>query len=420
MKDIRSVFIGNFSLSTEKRVFGLKNYAKFYNELTDDAETGSLSVFAGYLLPGDLGFEFAYEQQLSNKIKFTLSRGNSSGTRLSQFIKNNIVLFFKLTRFSLKRGNYFVFLPSPIGVWSVLVLTFFRRSNTLGIYIGGHYGREQSFEKRKGNIKKKIKKGAAKFVDKLVVYAIKNSDYVITSSYEYHHYHSTTGRVFLTPPMINVQESDLTMWNLENRERFITFCGELRHAKGVIDLAKAFIQLVKERRLSNYKLKIIGSGQAYEELVHLVEMNGISHLVVFCGQIKEQNTLKHELANSTIFVLPSYSEGFPRVAYECFTLGVPTILTPVGGVPFLVRDGEHCLFAEPGNISDIATKISMLLNDETLRSRLSAHAQQLMVDNIFPRIKAQGSLSKMIVDKINEADPSTVSRSTSYNKRSIL
>ncbi|RPD51026.1 glycosyltransferase [Paracnuella aquatica] len=417
MGDIRSVFIGNFSLSAERKVFGLKNYAKFYNELAAESKTGTLSVFAGYILPGDPGFDFSFEQPLSDKINFTLSRGNSTDTGLFQFLLNNILLFIKLTRFCFKRGNYFIFLPSPVGVWSILILTLFRRASTLGIYIGGHYGREQSVEKRKGNIKRTIKKLAAILVDKLVIYAINRSDYVITSSYEYHHDYKNTGKVFLTPPMLNVQESDLNI-SMQGHEKCITFCGELRHAKGVVDLLKAFVQLVNKRQLTGYKLKIIGSGQALGELVHLAEINGISHLVTFCGQIKQQSQLKEQLATATIFVLPSYSEGFPRVAYESFTLGVPTILTPVGGIPFLAKDKEHCLFAEPGNVDDLANKISLLLNDEGLRSKLSIHARNLMTQEIFPRIKSHVSLSRMILAKMDSLNHVGEAGTAAFNKDS--
>lgn len=396
------MFIGNFSLSKEREVYALKNYAKFYNELVEDAGIERLDVFAGYALPGDTGFEFAFEQQLSNKINFTLSRGNSTDTPVLQFIWNNLLLIARLTQFCFKKGNYFIFLPSPLGVWSVLILSVFRRATKLGVYIGGHYGREQTVEKRSGSVKKAIKRMAAIAVDKLVIYAIRKSDFVITSSYEYHHLFNDTGKVFLTPPLLNVQEVDLHVAPAGSDKKYITFCGELRHAKGVVDLLNAFIQLVKTGRFSEYRLKIIGSGQALQELKVLAEQNGISDRVVFCGQIKDKSRLKEELLDSVIFVLPSYSEGFPRVAYESFTLGVPTILTPVGGIAFLVKDGEHCLLSEPGNVSDLANKMSLLLGDEDLRLSLAIKARQLMIDQIFPRIRKHGSLSRMIVSMMDQ------------------
>jgi glycosyltransferase involved in cell wall biosynthesis len=401
MNNIRSVFIGNFSLSEEK-VYSLKSYAQFYNELVRVSDGRETHVFAGYFLRNDPGFEFSFEQNLSSKIDFTLSRGNTSTTRLMPFLWNNLLLFIRLTCFCFKKGDYFIFLPSPIGVWGVLIVTLFRKANTLGVYIGGHYGREQSFEKREGNIKKKIKNLSAIFVDRLVLYAIKKSDYVITSSYEYFHHHESTGKIFLTPPMLNVDATDLNHPPVREQEKYITFCGELRHAKGVIDLLKAFALLVNNKKIANYKLKIIGSGQAHDELFALADKHGIMDMVIFCGQIKEKEVLKAELASSSIFVLPSYSEGFPRVAYECFALGVPTILTPVGGIPFLVKDGAHCLFSEPGNVDDLANKICQLLEDSTLRRNIASAARQLMREKIFPRIESYGSLGKMVIEGINQ------------------
>jgi glycosyltransferase involved in cell wall biosynthesis len=401
MIKIRSVFIGNFSLPKKHQVYGLKNYAGFYNELANDSSTDEVDVFAGYLLPNEVGYDFSFEEQLSDSINFTLSKGNTPTTKLLAFIRNNLLLFLRLTFFSLKKGNYFIFLPSPMGVWSVLILTLFKRKKTLGIYIGGYYGREQAFEKRKGKVKKIIKKLAASIVDKLVVYSIKKSDYVITSSYEYYYTYNSFENIFLTPPLLNVEESDIQITHFKGEEQIITYCGEFRHAKGIVDLVKAFILLVKEGRIDNCKLKLIGSGQAEQELYNLVEQNEIKDLVIFCGQIKDRAKLKEELGRSTIFVLPSYSEGFPRVAYECFTLQVPTILTPVGGIPYFVKDKIHSLFTQPGDVEALAVNIENLIKDKCLQKKLKESAKGLMIKSVFPRIKTDLSLAKMIIKRID-------------------
>ncbi len=94
-------------------------------------------------------------------------------------------------------------------------------------------GRNNCMNKEKATFKKNIKKAAAILVDKLVLYAIKKANYVITSSYEYHYRFSNTKKVFLTPPMINVTEKDLEL-TFDKSECYITYCGELRHAKGIL------------------------------------------------------------------------------------------------------------------------------------------------------------------------------------------
>src|SRR4051812_33727343 len=94
---IRSVFIGNFSKSEQQRVFSLKNYARFYNELAKNAGFENVSVFGGYIVQGETGFEFAFEEPLSNRIYLTLSKGNTPSTPLFLFIWNNLKLFIRLT-----------------------------------------------------------------------------------------------------------------------------------------------------------------------------------------------------------------------------------------------------------------------------------------------------------------------------------
>lgn len=399
MSSIRCVHIGNLALPEKNTVCSLKSYAGFYNELAGCKKLSKVSVFAGYILPGETGFEFSNEKRLCDNIDIVLSKGNTPTTNLVPFIKNNLILFVKLISYCLKKSDYFIFLPSPIGVLSVLTVSMLNRKRSLGIYLGGYYKNEQAFEQRSGALKKTIKKAAASLVEKLVLYSIKKADYIITPSYELYQSFKSTGKMFLAPPMINVDEQDLAL-SLPRDEKFITFCGELRHAKGIVDLMKAFIILVKERRIEECRLKIIGSGQAYEELLALASASGIEDKVIFCGQIKDKTELKKAIGTSTIFVLPSYSEGFPRVAYECFTLGVPTILTPVGGIPFFVSHKIHCLLTQPGNITELATNIEQLVKDEALQVALSEKAKHLMADSVFPRIKADVSLANIVFQKI--------------------
>jgi glycosyltransferase involved in cell wall biosynthesis len=399
-KPIRSVFIGNFAKAENGDVYSLKNYARFYNELSENTNFEKLTVFGGYINHGETGFDFSFEEPLNGQIHLTLSKGNTPDTPLLSFAWNNFKLFARLTLFCLKKDNYFIFLPSPLGVFSILIISFFKRKKSLGIYIGGHYGAEQAFEKRKGFVKKKIKKAAAVIVDKAVDYSIKKSDYIITSSYRYYHLHSADKKMFLTPPLINVTEEDLNCSFPKKRDRTVTFCGELRHAKGVMDLLEAFARLIKEERITNCKLKIIGSGQAHDEMVQAAKQTGIDGFVTFLGQVKDRDLLKEEIGTSSVFVLPSYSEGFPRVAYEAFTLGVPAILTPVGGIPFFVKHNTHCILIEPGNIDDLATAIETLLNDENLSCHLVFNAKELMKESVFPRIKANQSLACMVTEKV--------------------
>jgi glycosyltransferase involved in cell wall biosynthesis len=44
--------------------------------------------------------------------------------------------------------------------------------------------------------------------------------------------------------------------------------------------------------------------------------------------------------DGAIFVLPTYTEGFPNVILECMASGCPIITTPVGAIPDMLQFGS--------------------------------------------------------------------------------
>ena len=63
---------------------------------------------------------------------------------------------------------------------------------------------------------------------------------------------------------------------------------------------------------------------------------------------------------SDIFILPSYSEGFPLSVLEAMSYGLPLIVTPVGALPEVLKEGENCFFVKPGSVSDLTRALTQL------------------------------------------------------------
>ena len=55
------------------------------------------------------------------------------------------------------------------------------------------------------------------------------------------------------------------------------------------------------------------------------------------------------IRNATILVLPSRCEGLGRVLIEGMAAGIPLIGSDVGGIPFMIRDGENGLVFPGGD-----------------------------------------------------------------------
>jgi glycosyltransferase involved in cell wall biosynthesis len=86
--------------------------------------------------------------------------------------------------------------------------------------------------------------------------------------------------------------------------------------------------------------------------------------------------LSRLLDKSTALVLPSRSEGTPRVIMEAFARGRPVIGSTGGGIPDLVKPGHNGLLVDPDNVEGLATALIRILTDQELARRLAQGASQ--------------------------------------------
>jgi glycosyltransferase involved in cell wall biosynthesis len=392
--ELRIVHIGSVAQRAPGEYALLKNYAAFYNELA--VTHRRISVFAPFITQRDAGYEFLNEAALASSVQLTTVPGNSANVGFDTFVANNLRVMAALTRFCTTRGHYFVFLPSLAGASALLSLLTTRRYSSLGLYIGGDFAAEQQHEQRSWP-KRLLKSWGAPAISTLIDRGIRRADYVVTTSPLYFQRYRDIARIHMAPPLLNVGPDDLATSPPPPPTGVLSlvYCGELRTAKGVLVLVEGFRRLVAQSDRP-FALRIIGSGHAEPQLRALVREHGLADRVEFVGQVADRTRLAGLLRDSFALVLPSYSEGFPRVAYECFTLGVPTLLTAVGGIPYLVRDGEHTLFVDPGAPDDIARAVLRLAGDPQLRETLIRNGRQLMRDKVFPIIASHGSLARAV------------------------
>jgi len=151
----------------------------------------------------------------------------------------------------------------------------------------------------------------------------------------------------------------------------ITFAGRLDYMKGVHILLEGFRQLRDE--IKNVQLTIIGDGPDRDKLRNLAREKGISDAVDFCGEAAE---IVPYLQQSSVFVLPSFSEGLSNVLLEAMACGLPVVATRVGGSIDLVQDQVNGILIEPDHAGQLYQAMKIILQDEVLAKTLGAQARK--------------------------------------------
>jgi len=134
---------------------------------------------------------------------------------------------------------------------------------------------------------------------------------------------------------------------------------------------------------------IVGEGYSRKELEKYAEDVGLSNIVRFLGF---WDNLQEIFDMIDIFVLPSFSEGFPLVNLEAMQNGIPVVATDVGGVREAITDGVNGLVVPPRDPVKLATALKNVIQDNVMRERMGESARetarerfslQLMLDKIF-------------------------------------
>jgi glycosyltransferase involved in cell wall biosynthesis len=105
------------------------------------------------------------------------------------------------------------------------------------------------------------------------------------------------------------------------------------------------------------------------------------------------------LRDADIFVLPSYSEGFPMAALEAMAAGLPLVVTPVGALPEILDEPRHALFVRPGDVAGLADALLALVADPPRRAVMGA-ANRALVEQRFTFDAAQAGLRSVLQDSV--------------------
>ena len=154
--------------------------------------------------------------------------------------------------------------------------------------------------------------------------------------------------------------------NVRRKDRQIVSVARLVPIKGMSYLIRAMAQV------KDGSLVIIGDGPERRKLELLSKHLELGDRVFFTGWINDHSRILDHLKQATVFVLPSLSEGLPRVLIEAMACGLPVVATDVGGVPEAVVDGVNGLLVPRRDEKALAKAIEYVFNHIDFQRRASA------------------------------------------------
>ena len=229
------------------------------------------------------------------------------------------------------------------------------------------------------------------FADRILVNASAIRDWLVSQGYDGRRISVIPNGIeldrFEQPPRTGSLRNELA---LPDNEPLIGVAGRVARLKGIDDFLRAAAIIV--RRFPLARFLVIGdsgsffqqNGQEFEDVRYREEIKrlatdlGIADRVVFTGF---RGDVERVLAELTVSVQPSLSEGLSNTLLESMAAGAPVVATRVGGAAEVIRSGENGLLVPPGDPGSIAEAVCRMLEAPALANQLGQAARRSIIEN---------------------------------------
>ena len=167
------------------------------------------------------------------------------------------------------------------------------------------------------------------------------------------------------------------------------YLGRIEPNKGMTELLIACQRLKKE----GFPFHLVIAGKEQTEGEYLPQFDQwLGDSFEYVGLVSGQTKCDF-LRSLDAFVLPTYFEGLPMSLLESMSYGKAPIVTPVGSVPQVVRDGENGIFVKDHDVDSIVDAIKRLSDDRALLRKLGEEARKTIFTQFSP---------KRYIEKLND------------------
>jgi glycosyltransferase involved in cell wall biosynthesis len=160
----------------------------------------------------------------------------------------------------------------------------------------------------------------------------------------------------------------------------LLFIGRISSSKGIHHIYEG-IRILKTENIA-FNFFMAGAGPDEAEYVEKFTTL-LGEQFVFKGVVT--GNAKNNLFKQTdVFLLPSLFEGLPMSLLETMSFGLVPIVTNVGSIGYVVKDGYNGVMLGNNPATEIAAAIKLLTNNAVLTKKLATNAAQTVFENYDP------------------------------------
>lgn len=214
---------------------------------------------------------------------------------------------------------------------------------------------------------------------RLLIKVVKRADKVIVldkSSYESLQKNGCSNIELLPNPLSpSVMQTISKIGVIEREPGLLLFIGHCIETKGVFELVQAC------KGISNIRLRLVGAIQN-DIRGKLLEIANHEPWLEIMGEQPYEEVIR-QMLTCDVFVLPTYTEGFPNVILEAMACGCPIVTTPVGAIPeMLEAEGENQfgILTPVKDVDSLNRSISSLLTNYQLKRDYGDNARKRVME----------------------------------------
>lgn len=336
--------------------------------------------------------------KVSNKITFSSRPFFHSVTGF--FKKLPIILIPTLKNISknIKNSDIIMLrLPSPIGVLVYFYAKFY--SKPIFFYIAGDIKQVAKKSGKYKEIKKPFVLLGANIFDWFTRFMARSNLVFVNGKELLNKLERNSSQcINFIPSLIKEENIFFREDTCQNKTIRLIYVGRLTPVKGLSCLLEA-LKILQKRRINIY-LTIVGEGTEKQRL--LTEELEVTSFVDFKGYVPFGEELFRLYRESDIFVLPSLSEGLPKVLLEAMAFGLPIVATNVGGIPDVIKHQKTGILVPPKSPEKIAQAIEKIKNNSKFRKKLIKNGYKFIKDHTLEKqVKLMATTIKQYLAKIN-------------------